>query len=686
MKKTLLLLLLLSSVLVLNACVGLQTHPAYTAPGTGSTVPSGTTPTGGVGTTGTPDIFQMPEFAKEAYLWEATAEAGKTVIDSNYRIIVPEGNADANLAAQVLRLGLNSVVGSSLSTTNDKLDNNPEREKEILLGYITNRDASGTALNKYADQFASYTNAVGSFYIGAKDSKIMILAKDDASLGAAVAFFIKNYATGKDKVALESDLNSLYFFDKHEYQTNRLIVCLSQEALMKNIGILNLKLNDEVVEGFSTDVTTYAYDIERSAKMPVISADFYSPYVKSTITQPSADNNWTGSVSVASADGSQNATFSVKFTRLEYDTVGATLHKLKDGATGAISLVQDDGFKETTEIMLEVCKQYGLKFNIALTAKSFGDLEVDGNGKYVYDENGNYKTVLKSNISWWQNIIADNSAFIEITSHSITHSSWGLLDENVKAEIIGSQQILRDAFPGQRVLTFAYPGFSSDSRDAEYAKAREFLVNNYVAARFLSTGKNNPLINPNFFSLECCSLYYNDPATWGTGASNNDGWMMNSILNSCSKGGWVVTMNHMIQQTNSGLSNGSMTIDRAMFEHVVVDYIVPNVQKGVLWNGFFAEVAQYVTEYNSANLVCRTYEDGVILVDLTDEENDEIYDYALTIDIPVDETWNAASFSYTARDGRQVQEVLTVSTAADGSRYVRVQLVPDCGTATLTRN
>ena len=673
MKRMFVFIIFLACVLVLNGCAGITpVVPSSTTAGVGSTT-GGEVPT-----------LKKPAFAEDAFLWEATAEAGKTEIDSKYHIIIQEGNSSASTSAQVLRLGLSNVIGSSLRTTNDKLDNNPERDKEILLGTVNNRSAASAVFEKHAEVLSSYTDGIGVFYIGADNGKILILAEDDDSMVAATAFFVQQYVREKEVVEIESDLASIYFYDKIEYANSREIVCVSQEDLMNNALMLNLKLDGRAVEGFSSEVDSYNYDIQRSDSIPVISADVFSPYATVNIEQPSASNNWTGKVTVASADESTSKVYTVKINRAEYDLVGATLHKLKNGATGAISLVQDDGFNETTEIMLEVCKQYGLKFNIAMAGKKVGELQ-QVNGQYVFDENGNYKTTILSGASWWQNIVSQNSDVIEITSHSLTHASWGLTDEVVKAEIIGSQQILRDAFPGQRVLTFAYPGFTSSTRDAEYAKAREFMAGHYIAARYLSTGKHNSLSNPTYLNLDCCSLYYNDPATWGTGANNNDGWMMKAIQESCSNGGWIVTMNHMIASTNSGLTNNSMTIDRAMFEHVVVDYIVPNVQKGLLWNGFFSEVAQYVTEYNSANLVCKTYEDGVILIDLTDEEDDTLYDYALTIDVPVDETWTKATLTYTGRDGGAVEKVLSVSTASDGSRYIRIELVPDCGTATLAK-
>ena len=661
MKKTFLLLMLLVCVLALNACVGLQQNTS-----------AGSTTTGY-------ESLQVPDFANDAYLWYATAEAGKTQLSSNFRIIIKEGSSASSIASQVLSL----TTGMNFVTTNDKIDNNPERANEILLGYITNRDASGAIFEEYQEQFEAYTQGVGSFFIGANGSKIMILAADEASISAAVKFFVTNYVNDKEVVEIESDLRSIYFFDKIEYSKSNTVVCLSEGSLRNNSLLLNLKINGQYAEGYSSAVNSYTYDIERSDAIPEISAELYSPYAEATIVQPTVENGMVGSVTVVSADGKTTQTCTVAFNRMSYNNINATLHKLKNGATGAITLVQDDGYKEATEIMLDVCRQYGLKFNIALQGKTFGSLKTE-NGHYVFDEDGNYETVITAD-PWWQNIIGQNADAIEITSHSLTHASWGLTDEKVRAEIVGSQQILREAFPGQKVLTFAYPGFTSDTREDEYAKAREYMPGTYLAARYLSLGRANGLTTSNIYELAACSLYYNDPATWGTGASNNDGWMMNAINSSCKSGGWVVTMNHAIQSTNSGLGEGSMTIDRAMFEHVVKNYIVPNVQAGLLWNGFFSEVAQYIAEYNASTMTCKSYEDGVILIDLTDTLDDTLYDYALTIDVPVDETWTTATFTYTGRDGSAVTQQLAISTATDGSHYVRVQLVPDCGTATLTR-
>ena len=204
MKKTFLILMLLVCVLALNACVGLQQN----------TSAGGSTTTGDV-------TLQVPDFADEAYLWSATAEAGKTQLSSNYRIIVKEGSSASSIASQVLSL----TTGMNFITTNDKIDNNPERANEILLGYITNRDASGAIFEEYQEQFDAYTQGVGSFFIGANGSKIMILAADEASISAAVKFFVTHYVNDKEVVEIESDLRSIYFFDKIEYSKSSTVVC-----------------------------------------------------------------------------------------------------------------------------------------------------------------------------------------------------------------------------------------------------------------------------------------------------------------------------------------------------------------------------------------------------------------------------------------------------------------------------
>jgi len=668
MKKAIILIVALICLFAISSC------QAVVPSASSSTVPGGST--SDVSSTDAPD------FAENAFMWNATAEAGKTRIDSKYRIIIEEGNDDASTAAQILRLGINSVLGSSLRTTNDKLDNNPEIDKEILLGTVNNRSQSSHILDVYAEQLSAYTLGVGSFFVGANDSKIMILAEDDSSLSAAASFFVTNYVRDRETIEIESDLCSLYFYDKFEYQSEHTVSALAYADLLKNVDVLDICVNGEPMADFDEGVRAYRWLVERSETVPELSVNVYSPFANKTVVQATSDNNWTAHISVQSGVGDTTIDYSIAVSRLEYDNINATLHKLKNGATGAITLVGDDGYREATEIMLEVCQKYGAKFNIAMSAKNVGQL-VKENGEYVFNDDGTYKTDILSGASWWQQIVEQNTNTIEITSHTLSHSAFNRDETEMKAEIYGSQQVLRDAFPSQRVLTFAYAGYDGSGNESDMVKAA--LPGHYIASRGGSSAKYNNLQKHNIYQLECCSLYYNDPATWGTGASNNDGWLMRAINEACTNGGWVVTMNHNINRVNNGLTEGNMTIDMEMFEHVVRDYMAPKMQSGVLWNGFFSEVAQYVTEYNSSNLICRSYEDGVILIDLTDKEDDALFDYALTLDIPVDESWSGAKLTYTGRDGSAVEEVLTISTAADGTRYIRIQLVPDCGTATLTK-
>ena len=88
-------------------------------------------------------------------------------------------------------------------------------------------------------------------------------------------------------------------------------------------------------------------------------------------------------------------------------------------------------------------------------------------------------------------------------------------------------------------------------------------------------------------------------------------------------------------------------------------------------------------EYNHATLECRSYSETEIKVILTDTADDDIYDYALTIDVNVSSDWESATLKYTNRDGVDVNANLPIRTADDGTHYVRLQLVPDCGEATI---
>ena len=87
------------------------------------------------------------------------------------------------------------------------------------------------------------------------------------------------------------------------------------------------------------------------------------------------------------------------------------------------------------------------------------------------------------------------------------------------------------------------------------------------------------------------------------------------------------------------------------------------------WIATLTDASKYYCEWSTANVGAR-YEDNKITVSLTDEENDEIFDMALTVKVTIPAVWNSAKF-----DGEQVE----IHVDSNGDRFVYVDILPDSG-------
>ena len=129
------------------------------------------------------------------------------------------------------------------------------------------------------------------------------------------------------------------------------------------------------------------------------------------------------------------------------DDALAEILPIKGGASGIVVLMHDDGDLVSASLLDSIYRKYGIRGNVSLIVDRVYDviaLKAD-----------------QSKVSSWQNLL-DNGRW-QITSHSKTHDFWGTdnADGKITDEVVNSQAILRDLFNDQRVLTFAYPGFSA---------------------------------------------------------------------------------------------------------------------------------------------------------------------------------------------------------------------------------
>ncbi|MBQ8322310.1 MAG: InlB B-repeat-containing protein [Clostridia bacterium] len=304
------------------------------------------------------------------------------------------------------------------------------------------------------------------------------------------------------------------------------------------------------------------------------------------------------------------------------------------GAKGIVALVHDDARLETMEIMDGLLQKYGLVGDVAFILN-----KVYKNGA-VFDEEA---------LAGYRSYI--NNGRWKIVNHSATHNWWGMESQNaygavtlvddpdrLEYEVVTSQEKMRELFPGQRVLTFAYPGFSwvtntygvGDS--VIYSDAMRRLVEkHHISGRITSgdKGQVNTAVDWNWFYGRFFSQYMIE----------NE---LDSILKDTVNNGKIHILSFHALTTDPTLDDdGYSILDTYMDQALAM--LEPYVDSGEIWNTHYEDAILYVREAQTATV--KPKGDGTtITVQVTDEMDDEIYNHPLTIKLALTDeykTWKA---------------------------------------------
>jgi hypothetical protein len=457
-----------------------------------------------------------------------------------------------------------------------------------------------------------------------------------------------------------------------------------------------ITVNNALISGFDTSVFEYSATADINKGYPEVGAVSTSPTASITVEQASSANGGIATITVVSADNSSTLVYKVKFTVTGTFNTGSEVVG-KDGTTGTVTFVVDDGDHATANFTASMMNKYDdLKFTYAIltnklaTFKTVYDPTV---GKYVYvmDGDGKYTyTVNQTEVDFWKNLLDNYDT--EVISHTHTHSFWGNDDNggvqqyvdssgNVKtssnlpvgsasADVLGSLQIIEDLF-GIRAITHAEPGISVKTTDAtvngtlyktyytyykkliNQALANGDIVNNIGGIMGTSASNTTKYVTKdNIKSLTGVSRMMVQP-------NDNKALWNQFIDNAAANNGWATFCIHKI---TPAASSGHYILEsdaEALFAHAA--------SKNV-WIANYTEAALYYAEWASAK-VSTSYEDGRIKLTLTDDEDNTVYNEALTVKVYVPTIWSSVSMN---------GEALTVH--SDGLyNYVYANIVPDSG-------
>lgn len=388
----------------------------------------------------------------------------------------------------------------------------------------------------------------------------------------------------------------------------------------------------------------------------------------------------------------------------------ASIMKVKGGASSIFVLIHDDGTWNTVAIADKLYKKYGLVGDAAITLRTA--FMSTGVKTDFTDDKASNMDVLK-----WRTLFDTNRW--KLISHSMTHSWWGTYDkttadgktvcENLERseqlewyEIVKSQALLRYYFPGQRVLTFAHPGFAEPKNyipgvttglqkyDAVYNEEARILMDKYyIAAR----GTLNALININDpqgswekdsstsgYASKTYSDVWNYVPSYCVDDTNLEKTYIQAANNAAANGQMAVFFIHKLTKNESEKDN-SNTMYAGNYE-IFLQTIAAHVKSGTAWNAFFEDAVMYLHEAASAKASVRL-SDNAIYVTLTDEasqfmldENgnstgEEIYTYPLTVRVDVPESWKAIKYEQGGKVGYAAAKLV------DGKWVADAEIVPD---------
>ena len=315
-----------------------------------------------------------------------------------------------------------------------------------------------------------------------------------------------------------------------------------------------------------------------------------------------------------------------------------------DNKKAAVSITIDDGNYESAVKYNELQKKYGIKST-----------------QFIIP--GRLESADSTVLNGWRNIFKEG--YMDVGNHSYAHklkyNTSTYTDEELATDITGSQQRIKEFFPGNDVISFATPWGQTPDNVVEELKKGHY-------ANRLASGGYLPAKTPtDFYKIPAYAVQY------GTTLEKVNGYVDSAIA----RGGWYVELLHPLGSEGSDAKEYSTNYE-TIEEHFA--YIKTKVDSGEVWSGTFNEVVRYIYERDSAKTEIVKVEEKSMVINLTDGmASNKIFDYPLTVKVNVPKNW-AEEVSFT--QNKTSNKAKTVN--EDGKKYVYINIVPDGGEVKLS--
>ncbi|MBR2930104.1 MAG: leucine-rich repeat protein [Clostridia bacterium] len=252
----------------------------------------------------------------------------------------------------------------------------------------------------------------------------------------------------------------------------------------------------KLVDGFDPAKLDYSVSADINKGFGAVTAIANSSLASISVTNLGGNKI---AVAVTSADGVNTTTYTISVTVTGSFSSAAEVVN-KNGASGTVSFVLDDGFIGTANFAKSMLDKYpSLSLTFAIYTSKIATFKMqdtngdgimeyvkDANGRYVYETDMIVEGSTQKVVDFWRDILSSTPGRTEIVSHSHTHRHWGyddrggsmfaiansngniskspttLAEGSVSAEMYGSIQIVQDLFGdlGSMSETFVMPGIA----------------------------------------------------------------------------------------------------------------------------------------------------------------------------------------------------------------------------------
>ncbi|OGV43845.1 MAG: hypothetical protein A2X48_05105 [Lentisphaerae bacterium GWF2_49_21] len=315
----------------------------------------------------------------------------------------------------------------------------------------------------------------------------------------------------------------------------------------------------------------------------------------------------------------------------------------KNDAIGALSITIDDNCAPDHEWWTEMGKKYDFNVTWFVIAS----------------------TVSGSNAGFcgtWEGFAKLLKLGHDIQSHSLTHLNQESPEwKDINMEYEESQKRIEKNIPGHKAVVLAYPGGkNSNLNDSAVA------VKYYIGARG-TTGSVNATNKTSYLNTASMSgvICYGD-AKWESQdlkSALEKGFAKNKDLYRA----WYCCHFHQAKPEVRSLIEKQLAL------------VSEKAKAGELWIGLFKDVVKYGQERDTAVLNVKESSPDKIVISLTDEMKDQIFDYPLTVKVRLDPSWK----SLKAEQGGKKADCRIVE--KDGAVYGIVEIVPDKGDAVISK-